>query len=143
MQPVSTTPDEYIASLPDPVRAEMTALDTRISQAMAGHRRCLWEGVFWGGSEQHIIGYGECSYVRSDKTRVEWFMVGLARQKNYLSVYVNAVEGRRYLLDTFAGKLGKVKLGRTSIGFRTLADLDLDTLTELVTRAAATTSNQR
>ena len=115
--------------------ATWTALDGRITAALPGHGRSLWEGVFWGGSAQSIIGYGDYSYVRSDKTPVEWFIVGLARQKNYYSVYVNAADGRRYLTEAYAGRLGKVKVGKSSISFRRLADVELEVLIELVARA--------
>ncbi len=135
MERVATPPGEYLASLPEAVGADMTALDELITAALPGHGRCLWEGVFWGGSEQRIIGYGDMSYVRSDKKRVDWFLVGLARQKSYHSVYVNAVDGRRYLAEAYAGRLGKAKVGKSSISFRTLADVDLDVLTELIERA--------
>ena len=135
MERVSTSPDEYLATLPEETRGDMTTLHERIDAALPGHRRSLWEGVFWGGSEQSIIGYGDYSYVRSDKTPVEWFIVGLARQKNYYSVYVNAADGRRYLTEAYAGRLGKVKMGKSSISFRRLADVELEVLMELVERA--------
>lgn len=135
MERVETSPEEYLASLPEEVGADMTALHERIKAALPDHERCLWTGVFWGGSEQTIIGYGDMSYVRSDKKRVEWFLVGLARQKNYYSVYVNAVDGRRYLAEAYAGRLGKAKVGKSSISFRTLADIELTVLSELIERA--------
>ncbi len=135
MERVSTSPDEYLATLPEETRGDMTTLHERIAAALPGHRRSLWEGVFWGGSEQSIIGYGDYSYVRSDKTPVQWFVVGLARQKNYYSVYVNATDGRRYLTEAYAGRLGKVKMGKSSISFRRLADVEIEVLMELVERA--------
>ena len=135
MERVNTPPEEYLASLPAETGADMTALHERIKAALPGHHPCLWAGVFWGGSEQTIIGYGDMSYVRSDKKRVEWFLVGLARQKNYYSVYVNAADGRRYLAEVYAGRLGKAKVGKSSISFRALADVDLDVLSELIERA--------
>lgn len=135
MERIATSPAEYIASLPAAVGADMAALDERITAALPGHARCLWAGVFWGGSEQRIIGYGDMSYVRSDKREVRWFLVGLARQKNYYSVYVNAADGRRYLAEAYAGRLGKAKVGKSSISFRKLADVDLDVLSELLDRA--------
>ena len=137
MERVTASPDEYLAALPEEIRGAMTALDERITAALPGHRRSLWQGVFWGGSAQSIIGYGDYSYVRSDKTPVEWFIVGLARQKSYYSVYVNAADGRRYLTETYAGRLGKVKIGKSSISFRRLADVELEALLELVRRAGA------
>ena len=135
MERVDTPPEEYLESLPAETGADMTALHERIRAALPGHGCCVWAGVFWGGSEQTIIGYGDMSYVRSDKKRVEWFLVGLARQKSYYSVYVNAVEGRRYLTEAYAGRLGKAKVGKSSISFRALADVDLDVLSELIERA--------
>ena len=95
----------------------------------------MWEGVFWGGSEQQIIGYGNYSYQRSDKTQVEWFIVGLTRQKNYFSVYVNAVEGKTYLAELYGPQLGKVKIGKSSISFRNRADINLDVLREMIEHA--------
>ena len=135
MDRVDTPPEEYLASLPADVGTDMTALHERIKATLPGHGCCLWAGVFWGGSEQTIIGYGDMSYVRSDKKRVEWFLVGLARQKSYYSVYVNAADGRRYLAEAYADRLGKAKVGKSSITFRTLADVDLDVLSELIGRA--------
>lgn len=135
MERTATSPDRYIASLPAAVSADLAALDERITAALPGHARSLWAGVFWGGSEQRIIGYGDMSYVRSDKQEVRWFLVGLARQKNYYSVYVNAADGRRYLAEAYAGRLGKAKVGKSSISFRKLADVDLDVLSELLERA--------
>ena len=136
MERVSTSPDEYLAALPEEIRGDMIALDGRIAAALPGHRRSLWEGVFWGGSAQSIIGYGDYSYVRSDKKPVEWFIAGLARQKkNYYSVYVNAADGRGYLTEAYADRLGKVKVGKSSISFRQLADVEMEVLMELVERA--------
>jgi Domain of unknown function (DU1801) len=131
----TTTPDEHLASLPDQVRADLQALDAAISREMAGEERVLWEGRFWGGSEQRIIGYGAYAYTGSSKKPVEWFVVGLAAQKNYITVFVNAVEGGGYLAERHADRLGKAKIGRSSISFKRLADIDLGVLLELVRRA--------
>jgi uncharacterized protein DUF1801 len=131
----TTTPDEHLASLPDDIRPDLETLDAAIAREMAGEERVLWEGKFWGGSEQRIIGYGSYTYTGSNKKSGEWFIVGLAAQKNYISVFVNAVEGGGYLAERFADRIGKAKLGRSSIGFKRLADIDLDVLLELVRRA--------
>lgn len=113
----------------------MQTLDAAISRTMTGLSRVLWEGVFWGGGEQRIIGYGDYTSKRSRGDDVEWFIVGLAAQKNYISVYVNAVEGDRYVAETFADKIGKAKVGKSSISFKHVDDIDLDTLLHLVSIA--------
>ena len=47
----------------------------------------------------------------------------------------NATVDNAYLAHRYTSRLGKVKLGAASIGFRRLEDLDLVVLTELVTEA--------
>ena len=104
---------------------------------MSGHVKTLWEGKFWGGSDQHFIGYGDYSYERADGQTVEWFIVGVASQKHYTSVYVNAVDGDGYLVEKYADSLGKVKTGKSSISFKSLDDIELDVLLDLVGKANA------
>jgi len=128
-------PDAYLAALPDAIRDDMKQLDAAISKAMGGLDRVLWEGIFWGGSEQRIIGYGQYRYVGRDKKEGDWFIVGLAAQKTYLSVYVSAAEDGVYLARKYADRLGKAKVGSSVISFKRLADIDLDVLLELVARA--------
>jgi hypothetical protein len=134
MEKVSTPPDAYITSLPDEIRSAIERLDKEIRKIFKGGERVLWKGKFWGGSEQNIIGYGDYRYDRKGKT-VEWFYVGLAVQKNYISLYVNAVENSKYLSQTYADQLGKVKVGASSISFKRLEDVDLLKLLEMLKRA--------
>jgi hypothetical protein len=135
MQRTTTSPDDYLASLPDDVREDMTALDAAIAPVFAGHERVLWEGVFWGGSEQRIIGYGDLRQKNSKGAVVEWFAVGLASQKNYLSLYVSVVDDGQYIVKRYCERLGKVKCSNANVQFKRLSDLDLPIVIEMVTRA--------
>ena len=125
MEQVETLPEEYINSQEQDIKTVLDKLHTLIKTALPGQDICMWEGVFWGGSEQRIIGYGNFSYTRSDKKQVKWFLIGLTRQKNYFSVYINAVEGRKYLAEIYKSQLGKVKTGKSSISFNELEDVIL------------------
>lgn len=131
--------DAFIASLPEDVRDDMRTLDREISVVMAGEPRTLWVGKFWAGSDQEIIGYGSLIQPRSDKKDVRWFLIGLALQKNYISVYVNAVEDRQYLPEKYGADLGKVKVGKASISFKRVDDIALDKLVSLLSRAKQVT----
>ena len=131
----TTTPDEHIASLPDDVRDDIAALDEAIAGAMPGEERVVWEGKFWGGTDQRIIGYGSYHYRGRSGAEGEWFVVGLAAQKNYLSLYVNAAEDGTYLSERFGSRLGKVKAKRANVQLKYAADVDLDVLREMVGRA--------
>lgn len=130
------TVDDHLTSLPDDVREEMALLDSEIAARMNGASRVLFEGKLWGGTDQEIIGYGEFRYTNSSGKTVEWFMVGLAAQKNYISLYVNAVDEDGYALARYKDRLGKAKVGSASISFKTVEDIELDVLLELVDLAA-------
>lgn len=135
MERRGTDPDGFLQSLPPEVRNDMVDLDRLITGAMPGRRRVVWEGTFWGGTQQTIIGYGDLRQERPGGQTVEWFVVGLARQKNYFSLYVNATAGGRYLVAEYAGRLGKAKVGSANVTFKRLADIDQETVAELVSRA--------
>jgi hypothetical protein len=62
-------------------------------------------------------------------------MVGLALQKRYISVYVNAVDGGQYVAEKYRKRLGKVKVGKASISFKQIEDIDVAVLREVVTFA--------
>ena len=130
------TKDDVHAFLADLGSDDMTTLDARISDVF-GADRVLWRGIFWGGSEQAIIGYGDWTYRRPGKPDVNWFMVGLAQQKNAISVYIMAVEDGQYAVkkyaDTFASGTGaKPKVGSSVVSFKRLSDVDLEALLRVV-----------
>jgi hypothetical protein len=131
----TTSPDEHIASLPDGVREDIGTLDGRISGVMAGEERVLWEGKFWGGTQQRIIGYGTYHYKGRSGAEGEWFVVGLAAQKSHLSLYVSGAEDGTPLAKLYAPRLGKVKAGSANLQFKRAADVDLDVLDEMIARA--------
>jgi len=135
MQKTDINPTSYLAALPDESREPMQRLDVLISGIMEGQSRVVWEGPFWGGSQQTIIGYGDLRMTQARGRTVEWFMVGLALQKQYISVYVNAVEDRQYVAEKYAPELGKVKVGKSSISFRRLDDVNLDVLAKVISIA--------
>ena len=131
--------DEYLATLEGPDADSIRALDAIIAEVFSGVTRELWEGVFWGGTEQTIIGYGHVVIARPKKPTVEWFVVGLARQKNHLSVYVNAAKDDQHLVQHYKGKLGKVKIGSAALNFASVDSLELDAFRALLEDAARLT----
>jgi hypothetical protein len=136
MEKTTADPTGFIQSLPADVRTDIEALDALISDVMRGHPRVMWEGKFWGGTEQKIIGYGDLTYSRPGKATVHWFIVGLALQKSYLSIYVSAADDDGYLVKKYQDRLGKVKVGSSVISVKKADDLDLSVLRELIVAAA-------
>ncbi|WP_353807807.1 hypothetical protein [Agromyces sp. SYSU T00194] len=143
MERTGTDVDAYLASLEGERGDAMRVLDARIAAELAGLERVLWEGGFWGGTEQRIIGYGAIMQPRPRGADVEWFLVGLAAQQRHVSVYVNAVEDGAYLVQSWADRLGRVKVGSAAVNVTRLDDLDLDALAALVRRAHELTPDAR
>ena len=134
MQKTDTPIDEFLGSLPEGQREDVTALDAELARVFAGRERALWEGPMWGGTFQRIIGYGE--FTQSQRTGdVDWFIVGLAAQKAHLSLYVNAADDGQYLSKLWADRLGKVKVGSANVTFRRLSDVDVPAIVAMAERA--------
>lgn len=139
MERTDKSVDEHLASLDGRRGAEIRRLDAAIVERLPDAERHLYEGKMWGGTDQEIIGYGVLDYTNRSGDEVRWFLVGLAGQKNYISMYVNAVKDGAYLLRQYDKRLGKAKVGSASISFATIDDIDFDTLMDLVAEAGQVT----
>ena len=127
--------DAFLAGLEGERGEAMRELDRIISAELPGVERVLWEGVFWGGTEQAIVGYGGITQPRPRAASVDWFLIGLAEQAAYVSVYVNAAEDGEYLVKRRADTLGRVKVGSAAITITSLDRLDCDGFVALLRRA--------
>lgn len=84
----------------------------------------------------NMLGYGSFPYRNYKKEMISWPVVALANQKNYISVYVCAVDNGRYVAEKYAKALGKVSVGRSCIRFRKLEDVKLPILKKVIQEAA-------
>jgi hypothetical protein len=133
-----STPSEFIDSLPPDRQSMIRTIHETVSGAAPELDTWVWQGKMWGGTDQTILGYGHYDYVNTSGEEIRWFQIGLANQKAYVSLYVNAVKDGKYLGQVYAERLGKVKLGSASISIRKLGDVDLAVLAEMVREAVAT-----
>jgi hypothetical protein len=138
VQRTSSDVDNFLAGLEGKPGEDMRVLDAAIVERMPAADRHLYEGKFWGGSDQQIIGYGVMDYTNRSGGGVGWFLVGLAAQKNYISLYVNAVVDGEYLLRRYEDRLGKVKVGSASVSFDDIERIDFESLMSMVDEAAET-----
>jgi len=135
MERTTKSVDGFLDTLEGKRGEDIRQLDELIREQLPRAERHLYEGKFWGGSDQQIVGYGILDYQNKSGDDVEWFLVGLAAQKDHISMYVNAVEDGQYLLAQYKERLGKAKSGSASISFTSLDGLDLAALGELLSRA--------
>lgn len=143
MEPTDTDVDAFLAGLDGEHSDTMRTLDAVIADVLRSTDRVLWEGVFWGGTEQQIIGYGGITQPRPRGKSIDWFLIGLARQQHHVSVYVNAAEGGGYLVKQWAARLGTVKVGSAAITVASLDALDLVAFRAMLERARDITPDIR
>jgi hypothetical protein len=63
------------------------------------------------GMRMKMIGYGKFRYEVQSGQTVEWPIIGVALQKNYISVYVAIRKNGRPIVETYAGELGELRSG--------------------------------
>ena len=121
------TPAQYLASLPEPRRSALQAIHDAIRAAAPALKPHVAHGM---------LGYGPFHYKYASGREGDWFVVGLASQKNYISLYLCAAESDGYLAEKNKDRLGKVSVGRSCIRFKKLEDLNLKVAVQLVKKAA-------
>lgn len=123
------THDEYIERLGEPRRSDIRALHELIRATVPQLEPTMEFGM---------LGYGKYHYRYASGREGDSVIVGLASNKNYISLYVQATtpEGS-YLAETYADRLPRASIGRACIRFKRLSDVDGDVLTQVLRAAAA------
>ncbi len=83
----------------------------------------------------NMLGYGAFPCKNYKKEIIEWPVIALASQKQYMSLYVCAVIDGKYIAETYKKDLGKVNVGKSCIRFKKLSDLNLATLKKVIKAA--------
>src|SRR5579863_8920502 len=92
--------------------SDLQRLDKLIRRSAPGLKRYFHRGTPAGepGMRFKMIGYGKSQYLAAGAgTYVEWPAVGVALQKNYISVYLSVMKDGAPLLASYAGKLGELR----------------------------------
>lgn len=84
----------------------------------------------------NMPGYGSFKYHNYKKETIDWPVIALASQKNYISLYVCAIDKEGYIAEQYKAELGKVSVGKSCIRFKKIEDLNLKTLEKVIKLAA-------
>lgn len=121
------TRDEYFKAAGER-EAALRELDAHIQKAAPHLKPHLH-----GGMSGKWLAYGMQPYkTKSMKEPDEWPVVAVANQKNYISLYVMAVEGDEYVAEKYKSELGKVSVGKSCIRFKKLEDVNLAGIEKLL-----------
>lgn len=118
---------DYISKLPKERQEPIHFLHNLIQKSSAKFRP--WFAY-------NMLGYGKFPYLNYKKEKIDWPVIALASQKNYLSLYVCAVDKGEYIAEKHKKTLGKVSVGKSCIRFKKLEDLNIPALKKILKLAA-------
>lgn len=126
----ASTIDEYFEVAGDKGE-DLEEIDRIITDTAPELKRQLFSGP-----SITMIGYGEMTWERPSGSGV-WPLIGVAAQKQYISIYVAAVKDGETLAERYQSRLGKTNNGKNCIRFRRLDDIDPNELANAVEDAIA------
>jgi len=84
-----------------------------------------------------MIGYGSFRFANKSGKTTLWPVIGVALQKNYISVYLSVAKQGSPVVDGYAGKLGALRTGGNNFSFERFDDLDGKAASALFAEVAA------
>lgn len=88
---------------------------------------CEAKPKMWGDA---IIGFGDKDLVYPDGRRIDWMVMAFSPRKQNLTLYLEGGSTHPLL-----NKLGKHKASKACLYIKTLKDVDLDVLRQIITDA--------
>lgn len=112
-------PQEYISLIEEPRRAQIQKIHDFIRQTVPDLPPHLQSGM---------LGYGSYHYKYKSGQEGDWPIIAVASQKNYISIYVSAYDGRQYVAEKYKDQLPQANIGKSCIRFKKIEDIDWEVL---------------
>lgn len=123
------SPKEYIASLSQPRKDQIQ----QIHDFIIKHAPSLTPYV--QSAATPLLGYGRYRYTYASGKTGDWCVVGLANQKNYISLYFCQVIDGSYLAERYQEQLPKADIGKSCVRFKKFEDIDWTVLQKMLEEA--------
>lgn len=125
---------EYINNQTELKRSEMQTLHELIIQIMPDSKLWFLDGKDSEGKvvSNPNIGYGVHIIKYADGTTKEFYKIGLSANTTGVSVYIMGVENKKFLAETYGQRLGKANVSGYCIKFKTLKDINIEILEEII-----------
>lgn len=124
------TPKEYIELIAEPRKSEILKLFNFIQKILPNEKPFILVGM---------IEFVPFHYKSKSGREGDWSVIALASQKNYISLYVcavdpdsNGTDGKQYVAEKYKDKLPKASIGRSCIRFKKMEDIDLKILEKVI-----------
>jgi hypothetical protein len=121
---------EYIATQPEPKRADIEALHKRILQVLPKCKLWFLDGKDEKGKtvSNPNIGYGLQTIEYANGKTKEFYQIGISANTTGISVYILGIKDKNYLAKTYGKEIGKASVTGYCIKFKTLKDINIDIL---------------
>jgi hypothetical protein len=126
--------EKYIGSQPERKRDEMQELHRLILRISSECKLWFLDGK---NSENKTVsnpnigyGYQVIKYV-DGKTR-EFYQIGLSSNTTGISIYIIGIEDKKFLNEVYGERLGKATVTGYCIKFKTLKDININVLEEVI-----------
>ena len=123
----------------DPKRkGDLKMMDALMRRVAPSLKRYFHEGTHAGsaGMRMKMIGYGKFRYAVKSGETITWPVVGMALQKNYISVYISVMKDGLPIVQSYLGKLGELRMGHNNFSFERFGDLNVKALSSLFAEVA-------
>ena len=134
MKSEAKTPTEYINSLEEPRKTQIKKLHSLIRKTVPSLKPHMKFGM---------LGYGTYHYKYASGREGDWMIIGLANQKNYISLYACLSDGKQYVAEKHKKELPKTNIGKSCIRFRKLEDVDLNVIKRILKETNQIASKQK
>jgi hypothetical protein len=123
-----------INSQPEPKQSEMQELHKLILELMPKCKQWYFHGKNENGKQvaHPTIGYGNYIITYKDGSTREFFRIGLLANPTGLAVHIMGIEDKKFLANTYGKTIGKAKVGSYAIAFKSIKDINLETLKKAI-----------
>lgn len=133
----------YIASQPEPKRADLELLHRKITGMMPKCKLWFLDGRDEKGKtvSNPNIGYGLLRIQYADGQSKEFYQIGISPNSTGISVYIMGLSDKTYLPQTYGNRLDKAKVSGYCIRFKALKDIDIQILEAAIRDGVQQTSS--
>jgi len=121
------THEEYIAQVEERRREDIQKLHDLVREEAPDLEPTM---------EFKMLGYGKFHYKYASGREGDWMKIGIANNKQYISVYCCAADDSGYVAERYKERLPKASIGKSCVRFKRVSDLDEDVLRELIRESA-------
>ncbi len=117
------THEQYIAEVEEERRADIKRLHDLVLETAPELEPTMEFG---------ILGYGKHAYRYASGRSGEWMKIGIANNKQYISLYCCAADENGYVAEQYKDRLPRASIGKSCVRFKRLSDLDEEILKDLI-----------